>query len=137
MKLPSGLEYQLINLKLKNKKPGIFSWKTSDTNRSIANRYICIQLNTVTTQALYESPIKRQNQKRYGTLSNQCICCCKPMKPGEKLHVHMNTDWLAVNPAISEKDCEAITGAPSQGCFPIGNCCAKKMTGFTFLSCNI
>lgn len=84
------------------------------------------------TKELYESPMKERNEEKYGLQSEQCICCGKPMKLGEKLYVHMNTDWMAVNPTIDEKDCEKLTGAESQGCFPIGNDCAKKMLGFTF-----
>ena len=90
--------------------------------------------NTMNTKPLYESPIRERNLDKYGESSNQCICCGKPMKKGEKLYVHMNTNWLAVNPTIDEKDCLQMTGAESQGCFPIGNDCAKKMLGFTFLA---
>ena len=85
------------------------------------------------TIKLYESPKKEANLDKYGELIDQCICCGKPMKSGEKLYVHMNTDWLAVNPTITEETCLELTGADSQGCFPIGNDCAKKMIGFTFL----
>jgi len=84
------------------------------------------------TKALYESPQREQNLEKYGHETNQCICCGKPMKDGEKLYVHMNTDWVAVNPVITEENCKEETGAESQGCFPIGNSCAKKMLGFTF-----
>lgn len=83
------------------------------------------------TKELYSSPMKDRNEEKYGLLTEQCICCGKPMKTGEKLYVHMNTNWLAVHPNIDEKDCLMITGAESQGCFPIGNDCAKKMKGFT------
>jgi hypothetical protein len=85
-----------------------------------------------TIKELYESPKKDENLEKYGHLINQCICCGKPMKDGEKLFVHMNEDWFAVHPGITTEDCEKYTGAKSQGCFPIGNSCAKKMTGFTF-----
>lgn len=88
--------------------------------------------NTMTTKPLYESPVKERNMKKYGHLTDQCICCGKPMKQDSKLYVHMNTKWEAVNPTISESECEAITGYESQGCFPIGNDCAKKMLGFTY-----
>lgn len=85
------------------------------------------------TKKLYESPIKERNLEKYGHLTDQCICCGKPMKEGEKLYVHMNTGWVAVHPNIDEKDFLIMTGSESQGCFPIGNDCAKKMKGFTFL----
>ena len=84
------------------------------------------------TKELYESPIKERNLEKYGHLSDQCICCGKPMKEGEKLYVHMNTNWVAVHPSINETNCKELTGAESQGCFAIGNDCAKKMLGYTF-----
>ena len=89
---------------------------------------------TPVTSDLYESPNKERNEKKYGNLcENQCICCYAPMKKGEVLHVHMNTDWKAVHIDINESDFEKLTGCESQGCFPIGNACAKKMPkGFTF-----
>ena len=47
----------------------------------------------------------------------------------------MNTDWLAVNPdMVNETNCFELTGAESQGAFPIGPDCAKKMIGFVFNS---
>lgn len=78
---------------------------------------------------LYESPTKERNEKKYGEMcENQCICCYKPMRQGEVLWVHMNTDWKAVDTEkVTEENCEELTGATSQGCFPIGNSCAKKM----------
>jgi len=77
---------------------------------------------------LYESPSKESNSDRYGELvSNQCICCYKPMKESEVKMVHMNTRWKAMHNSIKdEKDAE-INGYKSQGFFPIGNSCAKKM----------
>jgi hypothetical protein len=84
------------------------------------------------TKPLYESPQLKQNMKKYGYSDYQCICCGKPIKEGSKLYVHMNTDWLAVNPIIDEEKCRELTGADSQGCFPIGNDCAKKMIGFVY-----
>jgi hypothetical protein len=86
------------------------------------------------TKELYESPNREMNLDKYGHITNQCICCGKPMLKSEKLYVHMNTNWVAVNPTIDESKFKELTGAESQGCFPIGNSCAKKMLGFTFLS---
>ena len=86
------------------------------------------------TKELYESPMKERNEEKYGHLNEQCICCFKPMNTGPKLYVHMNTKWEAVNPNIvTDENCEELTGYASQGCFPIGNDCAKKMKGFVFL----
>ena len=90
--------------------------------------------NTMNTKPLYESPARERNLEKYGEQGEQCICCGKLMKEGEKLYVHMNTNWEAVSPTIDEKDCLEMTGAESQGSYPIGNDCAKKMLGFTFLA---
>lgn len=98
--------------------------------------YICVtkreKMENNLTKKIYESPNRESNFEKYGHLSEQCICCGKPMKEGEKLYIHMNVLGLAVNPSISENDFVELTGATSQGCFPIGNDCAKKMKGFTF-----
>lgn len=84
------------------------------------------------TMKLYESPSKQRNEDKYGILAGpQCICCMKPIKNINNAYsVHMNTDWLAVNPLISEELVEAETGAQSQGCFDVGPECAKKMKNF-------
>ena len=80
------------------------------------------------TYPLYESPKRAENEDKYGhTTGNQCICCMKPMKSGETKWVHMNEAWRAVRTDIDESDFEAFTGAASQGCFNIGDACAKKM----------
>jgi len=82
------------------------------------------------TMELYVSPMLERNLDKYGQISDQCICCGKPMKPNNQLTVHMNTNWVAVHPSISEEKCLEMTSAESQGCFPIGNDCAKKMKCF-------
>lgn len=85
-------------------------------------------MKTVTTYPLYVSPVKEQNEEKYGMASgNQCICCSKPMKDTETKTVHMNTNWVAVRNDIDESRCLELTGADSQGSFNIGNSCAKKM----------
>ncbi len=77
---------------------------------------------------LYESPSKESNSDGYGELvSNQCICCYKPMKESEVKMVHMNTSWKAMHNSIKTEDDALIHGFESQGYFPIGNSCAKKM----------
>lgn len=95
-------------------------------------RNITIEL----TKELYESPIRERNIDKYGEVSNQCICCGRIMNKQEidnALWIHMNEDWMAVNPdIITDDNIHHLTGAGSQGCFPIGNECAKKMQGFTF-----
>lgn len=85
---------------------------------------------------LYESPMKERNEEKYGLICNQCICCGKPMKENNNLFVHMGTDWEAYNTNLTNviSGIEYINGTniESQGIFPIGNDCAKKMKGFTF-----
>jgi hypothetical protein len=79
------------------------------------------------THRIYESSKKEQNRKKYGTAKHQCICCLKPMKEGEVLQIHMNVHCEAVHPSVTVEECQEKTGAESQGYFPIGNSCAKKM----------
>jgi hypothetical protein len=100
--------------------------------------------NNVTTEStdsiqcveLYQSPIRERNLDKYGHDTDQCICCGKPMKSGESLHVHMGTDWMAYNTKETNNvdGIEYISGTEkeTQGFFRIGNDCAKKMKGFTF-----
>lgn len=83
------------------------------------------------TSELYESPMKERNEEKFGF--GGCICCNKPMKENDGLLIHMNENWVAVNPSIvTEQNCQELTGANSQGWFQIGNDCAKKMKGFVF-----
>lgn len=82
---------------------------------------------------LFYSFQKEINEKKYGTRDgNQCICCSKPIKEGEVLMIHLNVNLEAVHPNIPEDKCKELTGFESQGWFPIGNSCAKKMKGFVF-----
>ena len=86
---------------------------------------------TKLTKELYESPMKDRNYEKHGY--GGCICCYKPMKETDCLLVHMNEHWMALNPDfVTEENCFELTGANSQGWFPIGNDCAKKMKGFVF-----
>jgi hypothetical protein len=78
------------------------------------------------TKPLYESPKKSENNEKYGEFGSECICCGRPMAAGPCKWVQMNTNWEAVKPSVPESDFD------SQGSFPIGNECAKKMKGFTF-----
>lgn len=85
------------------------------------------------TKELYESPMRDRNLERNGHADYQCICCMKLMKESEcDTFVHMNTDWVAVHPDVTEDNCEELTGAETQGSWPIGKSCAKKMKGFTY-----
>lgn len=93
-------------------------------------------MKTTKKTSLYESPMKERNEEKYGLIDNQCICCGKPMKENNNLFVHMGTDWNAYNTNLT-KIINGIgyiegTNQETQGIFPIGNDCAKKMKGFTF-----
>ena len=85
---------------------------------------------------LYVSPVKERNIEKFGQRGNQCECCGKLMKEDNHLMVHMGVDWIAYNvgdtTTINEVDFITGTDVESQGFFPIGNDCAKKMKGFTF-----
>lgn len=84
------------------------------------------------TKPLYESPKKESNNELYGETGNECVCCGKPIKSGVVNWVQMNEAWVAVSPEIDEKDFMELTGSASQGAFPLGSDCAKKMKGFTY-----
>ena len=83
------------------------------------------------TRALYVSPSKKGHTAKD---VNYCECCGKKIVNEEKmLWVHMNTDWLAVNPLfVNEENCTILTGADSQGCFAVGQDCANFMKHYTF-----
>ena len=103
-------------------------------NLALSNQTKPKKMETKLTKALYESPKKEQNEEKYGHLTDQCICCGKPMNKEDKLYIHLNTIGEAINPNyVNEINCKELTGAESQGSFPIGNECAKKMLGFTFI----
>ena len=75
---------------------------------------------------IWSHPI-RNSEKWEGTQSNECEYCGK--KCGKTpLYVHIMTSGICVPNDITEKDIERI-GEQSQGCFPIGSTCAKKLFG--------
>jgi len=76
------------------------------------------------TKELYESPMKERNEERFPIDHTSCVCCNKPTK--EEFYVHMTTDWVAVESHIQEEDLKKYN-KQSQGLFPIGSSCAKKM----------
>lgn len=82
------------------------------------------------TKKLYQSPDRERNLAKYGDNSNSCVCCGRPLKEGPNKFVHMNTAWVAVNPHLKDEEVKEITGHESQGWFPLGPDCAKKMVGF-------
>lgn len=112
-----------------------------DTCKEYENEYFTTQPEIKNpTMEIYESKQKERNLEKYGH-GHGCICCGKPMTDYgtdyektyiEQYHIHMNIGGDAVHPTISDEDCEKLTGYESQGCFPIGNDCAKKMKGFAY-----
>lgn len=81
----------------------------------------------IKTVELYESPAMERNQERYSNDENSCICCNKPTSPKTQKRVHMTTDWRAINKSFDETLQDGDTVHESQGFFPIGSECKKKM----------
>ena len=76
------------------------------------------------TKKLYESPMKDRNEVKYGISETSCICCNRPTN--QDYFVHMSTTWETLPMSATDKDLEDM-GLESQGLFPIGPSCAKKM----------
>jgi|GEM_PF-4686746 len=62
------------------------------------------------------------NVAKYGCHSETCAVCGK--RTAEKLFVHATTDWTVIN---TEQEDLSEYGYTSQGLFPIGPECAKKL----------
>lgn len=77
-------------------------------------------------QKLHESPNFEANGKlNKAGCDDRCVCCNKPLKSSEvRYFVHMTTDWLVTD---ANEDELKLAGYESQGCFPIGNECSKKV----------
>ena len=76
------------------------------------------------SKELYESAKKEANLNRYGDDSSSCVCCGK--KTNKEIFVHMDTNWMVVENTLDEDDLEKF-GVESQGMFPVGPSCAKKV----------
>ena len=78
---------------------------------------------------LYISPAFERNEKRFGNANSNeaCICCARPMKENEGKLIHMTIFHTALHNSIIEEADATALGFYSQGYFPIGNSCAKKM----------
>ena len=72
-----------------------------------------------------------KNKKEGSGDVERCICCGRKVGENPK-YVHMNTCGKVLALWIDEEFCAELTGWDSQGCFPIGNECAKKISKFTF-----
>ena len=79
--------------------------------------------------------MRERNDERYGKSVDNCICCKKPIKDiNNSYWAHLNENWKVLHTSVNESNCEELTGARSQGCFPIGNECAKKLVKISFLN---
>jgi len=83
--------------------------------------------NQELTKELYQS-----HASKFEGHDDTCVCCGRRLNITHKLHVHMNTNWVAVHPSIHEDQCEELTGHDSQGFWFIGKECAKHMGEFVF-----
>jgi hypothetical protein len=88
---------------------------------------------------LYVSAAKERNEDKFGVHGHSCVCCGKPTN--EEFYVHMGENWMAHNTAettpiyedgMHVHDYIKGTTTGTQGAFPIGPSCAKKMKGFVF-----
>ncbi len=73
----------------------------------------------MSTTKIPQSPRYDSNIERLGDHTDTCICC--GLRTAEKLFIHATTDWEAID-EIDEKKVPN-----SQGLFPIGPECAKKL----------
>lgn len=64
------------------------------------------------------------NVERHGDHSHTCFICGKPT--GSRSFVHYTTDGFLI-PADMDADDLEFFDLESQGCFPIGSECAKKI----------
>lgn len=86
-----------------------------------------------TIQRIIEIPLEEvrseqyeDNIKRYGDHDNSCFICGKRITSGKERMVHLLTNGNIVS--YGSEDIEN-----SQGFFPVGSDCAKKLTiNFTF-----
>jgi hypothetical protein len=65
-----------------------------------------------------------ENIDRYGDHSKTCFFCARPT--AQKSFVHLSTNGLLVPANIDENDLLKYD-LESQGCFPVGAECAKKI----------
>lgn len=86
--------------------------------------------NWLREQMTTELPEAKNKKEDVGDVE-RCICCGRKVGENPK-YVHMNTCGKVLAPWIDEEFCAELTGWDSQGCFPIGNECAKKISKFTF-----
>lgn len=65
-----------------------------------------------------------ENIERYGDDVNTCFICGKPT--AKNLYIHFSTAGFIVPADIDETELD-FRNLESQGCFPVGSECAKKI----------
>lgn len=68
------------------------------------------------------------NPKRPDDVDTNCCEYCGKKCGSNPLYVHVSTRGTILPNDITEEDL-ALVGMESQGCFPLGNSCAKKLFG--------
>tara|TARA_R110002096_G_scaffold40682_6_gene110326 strand:- start:440 stop:724 length:285 start_codon:yes stop_codon:yes gene_type:complete len=59
--------------------------------------------------------------------NDECICCKRPLNTKNKFVVHMATTWEMIHNDDPRLNDQEWINQNSQGCFPVGNTCAKKI----------
>lgn len=71
-----------------------------------------------------ESTQLEKNLDRYGNKSNSCICCGKPTN--QRYWINTVEGPGAIKSNVTDEDLEGL-GLHSQGSFPIGSECRKRL----------
>lgn len=81
----------------------------------------------------YEIQERMQNLNWKDSDNDECICCKRPLNSDNKFHIHMTTSGEVIHNEDSRVNDNTWLNDHSQGCFPIGNTCAKKIAkGYKF-----
>ena len=64
---------------------------------------------------------RNENRAWRATDNDNCVCCGRPINNEDAFYVHMSTDWDMIHNDANVRD------EDSQGCFPLGDGCAKKV----------
>lgn len=73
-------------------------------------------------QVSLEQQEKNINRTQKTTDNDECVCCKRPINNDGKFRVHMSTSWMMIHNDNNELD-----DNESQGTFPVGNSCSKKI----------
>ena len=95
----------------------------------MSNTKKTIKMETKNTQMIDFESLKSKNYQKNvenigGEFSDTCICCGK--RTATKILIHLTTCGMVVPNNVDENDLIKLE-MESQGCFPIGSECAKKL----------